>query len=128
LVLTLPGCQSDESKEVGVPVPWLRATPSPDGRVLKIGYESDPCTRARKARVEVEDRVITVTLFNPMRDPEQACIAIVRPACVTVQLTDPVGSRRLVDGAPNRFPQTEREAERLPFSRYGRCVPVQVDR
>lgn len=123
-VLVAAGCESDGG---GVPVPWLRAEPDSDGSVLKIGYESDPCTRARRARVE-DRRAVTVTLLDPERDPEQACIALAKPGCVTVRLAAPLGGRRILDGAPDAFPQSKRGEDRPPFSRFGPCRPVPVAR
>ena len=123
--LLAPGCEEEKS---GVPVPWLRAEPASSGRGLKIGYESDPCTQARKARVDEERGVVTVTLLDPQRDPDQACIQVVRPGCVTLRLPEPLGNRRVVDGARDPFPQRKRGADRLPFSRFGRCPPVPVER
>ena len=108
----------------GQPVPWLRAAPAADGRTVRIGYESDPCTRARRAAIEESEDSVTVTLLDPDRDPDQACVALVKPGCAEVRLESPLAGRELVDGAPNPFPQSKRGAARLPFSRYGRCRPV----
>jgi hypothetical protein len=107
-------------------VPWLEARPAAGG--LRIGYESDPCTRARAARVEEGDEEVTVTLLDPERDPQQACIAIVAPGCAVVPLSAPLGDRRVLDGAPDPFPQRKRGVRELPFSRFGRCRPVPVER
>ena len=106
----------------GYPVPWVRAEPSAGGRVLRLGYESDPCTQARAAVVDETDDRITVTLLDPDRDPQQACIAIVKTGCAAVELEEPVAGRRVVNGAPERYDISE--LKRLPFTRYGRCRPV----
>jgi hypothetical protein len=91
------GC-GDENP--GVAVRWRRTEPTGDGRELRIGYESDPSTRSREARVK-EDRIMKVTLYDSERDPDQACIQTARPGCVTVRLSAPVRQRRVADGAPN---------------------------
>lgn len=123
--LVASGCGGDHS---GVSVPWLRVEAVSGDRVVKIGYESDPCTRAREARVEEGKRAVTVTLLDPERDPEEACIALAKPGCVTVRLPETLGGRSVVDGAAEAFPKRRRGAERLPFSRFGRCRPVPVER
>lgn len=109
-------------------MPWLRTEPVAGDGALKIGYTSDPCTRAREARVEEQERMVVVTLIDPERDPEQVCIQLAVPGCVTVRLDGPLGDRRVVDGARDPFPQRKRGAERLPFSRFGLCRPVPVER
>jgi hypothetical protein len=123
--LLAAGCDVERT---AVTVPWLRAEPVSGGRVLKIGYESDPCTRARKARVEEKKGAVTVTLLDPERDPERACILLAKTGCVAVRLAEPLGDRPVRDGAPNPFPQSKRGAEKLPFGRFGRCRPVPVER
>jgi hypothetical protein len=109
-----------------VAVPWLRVEPISGGHILRVGYESDPCTRARRALVEEGRHAVTVTLLDPERDPERVCIAIVRPGCVSVRLERPLAGRRLVDGARDRF--RRRGADRRPFGRFGVCRPVAVRR
>jgi hypothetical protein len=108
-------------------VRWLRVKPSSDGRILDFGYESDPCTRARRAGVDQGRRVVTVTLLDPDRDPEQACIAIVRPGCVSVPLERPLAGRRVEGGARKSSRRTAPSVDRRPFSRFGRCKPVPVE-
>lgn len=122
--LVAAGCEADGG---GVPVPWLSAEGF-GGRVVKIGYENDPCTRARQARVEEDRRAVTVTLLAPERDPERPCVALAKPGCVTVRLAGPLGGKRVVDGAPQPIPHSKRGADRLPFRRFGRCRPVPVAR
>jgi hypothetical protein len=104
-----------------VPVPWLRAAPS--GSSLRLGYESDPCTRARRARVEEGDRLVKVTLGDTQRDPKKACIGVVERHCVVVQLAKPLGSRKAVDGTLH----ARRRSQELQIEQYGHCQPVQLD-
>jgi len=123
--LVVAGCGDDGGDGGGggfdigsaVTVAWSHAEPVGDGRTLRVGYESDPCTRARRARVEQGEGEVTLTLLDPERDPEQACIQIVKPGCVLVELAEPLRGRRVVDGSP-------RPRGRLgPVSRkrFGRC-------
>jgi hypothetical protein len=123
--LALSACGS--SSKQGMEVPWLRAEPSGDGRVLRVGYESDPCTTARRARVKEDEGTVTVTLRDPRRDPERYCILTARKGCVTVRLEQPLGARRVVDGARDPFPQRKRGAARQPFRLFGPCRAVPVD-
>ena len=114
------GCDGGEGgggggdDEGGVKVPWLVARAAPDARQLRIGYTSDPCTRAREARVEESDEEVHVTLIDTRRDPRRACIQIVKPGCVVVSLDEPLGRRRITGG----------ERGRGSFTRFGRCRPI----
>jgi hypothetical protein len=103
-----------------VPVPWLRASVTPSGNQLRVGYESDPCTRARAARVKETDAVVTVSFGDPERDPKKACIGIVERHCALVSLDRPLGDRSVNDGAPDQG----RRRRSLPIARYGPCRAV----
>ena len=94
-------------------MPWAVAEPG-EGSSLRIGYESDPCTRAREARVEETDDRVVVELFDPERDPKKACIQIAKPGCVVVRLEQPLRHRRVVGG----------EGPRRPIARFGPCRPI----
>ena len=134
VAIGMVGCDGDGEGDRGderggdaegvVEVPWLIARPSGGDRTLRIGYESDPCTRARQAAVDEGEREVTVTLLDPQRDPRQGCIQVVKPGCVTVALEEPLAGRRVVDGAKVRFPQAKRGIDRPPFSRFGRCRAI----
>jgi hypothetical protein len=110
------------SAELGIPVPWIRAAAPEGGRILQIGYETDPCTKARRARVDLGERTVTVTLGDPERDPKKACIGIVRRHCALVRLDEPAGTRKIVDGAPG----PRRRNPDVPIERFGACRPVEV--
>jgi hypothetical protein len=123
--LALAGCGGDDDggsapEKLGVPVPWLRAAVTPSGNQLRVGYESDPCTRAGAARVKETDSIVTVTLGDPKRDPKKACIATVERHCALVSLDKPLGDRSVNDGAPDQG----RSRRSLPIARYGPCREV----
>ena len=131
IAASLAACGGDDGggssdRVDGVPVPWLVVKADGSEETLRIGYESDPCTRARLAAVEFDEEAVTVTLSDPERDPRKACVALADPGCVTVRLSEPLAGRRVVDGAPDAFPQRKRGTRNLPFSRYGACRPVPV--
>ena len=131
LALAFAGCGGGDPEPPGdgaIAIPWLRAEPGRTPDVLRIGYESDPCTTARRARVEESSSTLTVTLLDVERDPDAACILLARPGCASVRLASALGGRRVVDGAPEAFPQRKRGADRLPFGRFGRCRSVPVER
>ena len=103
-----------------MPVPWVRAEPS--GSALRVGYEVDPCTRARRVRVEEGERLVKVTLGDPERDPKKACIGVVKRHCALVRLGKPLGTRKVVDGAPH----VRKRNDSIPIDRYGVCTPVEA--
>jgi hypothetical protein len=120
----LAGCGGDDGgggpTKLGVPVPWLRAAPTSAGDVLRVGYESDPCTRARVARVKETEAIVTITLGDPKRNPKKACVATVERHCALVSLDKPLGDRSVNDGALEH----RRNRRNLPVDLYGRCAPV----
>jgi hypothetical protein len=124
--LTVAGCGGGDggdggsSAKLGVPVPWQRAAVAPSGDALRVGYESDPCTRARAARVKETDATVTVSLGDSERDPKKACIGIVQRHCVLVSLDKPLGDRSVEDGAP----KPKRDRRSLPIASYGPCRQV----
>ena len=103
-----------------MPIPWIKADPS--GSALRVGYEVDPCTRARRVRVEEGGRQVKVTLGDPERDPKKACIGVVERHCALVPLGKPLGTRKVVDGAPH----VRARNRTIPIDRYGVCQPVQA--
>ena len=125
LTLVGVGCAGDSAREA-VTVPWITARPADGGRLLRIGYESDPCTRARQARVEENRETVSVTLLDPDREPQQACILLAEPGCAVVVLDEPLNGRRVVDGAEEQIPVDESDLRDLPFSRYEPCRRVPV--
>ena len=114
------GSGGGSGAELGVPVPWIKAEPS--GSALRVGYEVDPCTRARRVRVEEGERLVKVTLGDPERDPKKACIGVVERHCALVRLGKPLGTRRVVDGAPHVRPRSRA----IPIERYGVCRPIEA--
>jgi hypothetical protein len=106
--------------ELGVPIPWIQAKPSDSA--LRVGYETDPCTRARRVRVEEGELLVKVTLGDPGRDPKKACVGVVERHCALVRLGKPLGTRKVVDGAPHVRPRNRG----IPIERYGVCSPVEA--
>jgi hypothetical protein len=122
--LAVAGCGGGDGgsgAKLGVPIPWARAEAAASGDALRVGYETDPCTKARGAAVEEDDSTVKVTLGDSERDPKKACIGIVQRHCALVPLDKPLGSRKAVDGAPRVGARTR---HRLPIERYGACRPV----
>jgi hypothetical protein len=105
-----------------VRVPWIKAAPAAGGRAVRIGYQVDPCTRARRAAVDAGEREVKVTLGDPKRDPKKACIGVVERHCALVSLPDGLGSRKVVDGAPG----PRARSQELRIEAYGRCERVSI--
>jgi hypothetical protein len=71
--------------------------------------------------VEEGDRLVKVTLGDPERDPKKACIGVVERHCALVPLGKPLGTRKVVDGAPH----VRARNLTIPIEQYGACSPVQ---
>ena len=89
---------------------------------MRIGYQVDPCTHVRAAAVDAGEREVKITLGDSKRDPKKACIGVVERHCVLVALADPLGSRKVVDGAPG----PRARSRELPLDAYGPCRRVPV--
>ena len=111
---------SSPNEQLGVRIPWIKAVPAQGGRAVRVGYEVDPCTRARRAAVEAGEREVKVTLGDSERDPKKACVGVVERHCALVALDEPLGGRKVVDGAPG--PRVRSRA--VPIEAYGACRPV----
>lgn len=74
-----------------------------DGTTLTVGYYAgvEPCFVTAEVVVSELDDVVAVTVLGgPDRDAgDVACIDIAESKAVEVQLSEPLGDRRLVDGA-----------------------------
>ena len=142
VTVTVTGCAGNSDRDPSVGdgqregsgVHWTRSKVGNDGRTLRFGYTGDVCTDVRSAAVREDDRDVTVTLLDSdprpdaPRDGVDACVALAEPGCVRVRLAESLGSRRLVDGTPARFPGEDRGADRIPFDRYGPCRSVSLER
>jgi hypothetical protein len=75
-----------------------------DGRTVTIAYWSgvEPCAVLDHVEVEEGDKRVTVTLFegNSPSDEDVACIEIAVFKGTVVELSEPLGDRKVVDGAP----------------------------
>ncbi|MDP9847321.1 hypothetical protein [Streptosporangium lutulentum] len=84
-------------------VRWLKATPSKDGRSLRIVWWSgvEPCTVLDRVTVRETATQVTVTLWEGSSSKAQnvACIEIAIQKTTTVKLKQPLGNRKIVDGA-----------------------------
>ena len=84
---------------------WERAAvASPDGRTVGVTWTSGipACNAFAGLRVDEGDGEVRVTLRTGIpagSDPRQACILIGVPAVALVRLREPLGPRRIVDGA-----------------------------
>jgi hypothetical protein len=82
---------------------WISATPSADGRSLRLVWWSgvEPCTVLDRVEVAESTDKVVVTLYEGQdrRHPDAVCIAMAIQKTTTVTLSAPLGSRRVVDGA-----------------------------
>jgi hypothetical protein len=125
-VLGVLGCGGRDGggsgDQLGVRVPWIKAASAQGGRAVRVGYEVDPCTRVRGAAVEAGEREVKITLGDSKRDPKKACVGVVERHCALVGLADPLGARKVLDGAPG---PRARSRER-PIEAYGPCRRVPI--
>ena len=85
------------------PVAGEKARLTPDGRHLRVVYWSgvEPCNVLDHVDVGYATESVTVTLYEGS-DPEQpdvACIEIALQKVVKVSLEEPLGGRKILDGA-----------------------------
>ncbi|MEV7966631.1 hypothetical protein AB0O34_11700 [Sphaerisporangium sp. NPDC088356] len=84
-------------------VRWLKATPSADGRKLKVVWWSgvEPCTVLDRVKVKETAKSVTVTLYEGQarNARDVACIDIAIQKTTTVKLKAPLGKRKVIDGA-----------------------------
>jgi hypothetical protein len=137
VIASFAGCGGDDDggggdgagpeRPTGSAIVWLDARGGAGEREVRIGYETDPCTRARRAVVAEEEDTVTITLLDPERNPREECIQLAKPGCARVALEAPLAGRRVVDGAPGAFPPRIRRQDTRPFRVFGRCRPVPVE-
>ena len=85
------------------PLGWEKAKPAEDGMSVDVIFWSgvEPCYVLDRVEVEYGADKVVVTLFqgsSPMEE-EVACIDIALKKVTTVELEEPLGGRRFVDGA-----------------------------
>ncbi|HJR46114.1 MAG TPA: hypothetical protein VJ927_10975 [Actinomycetota bacterium] len=85
------------------PVGWENARLTPNGRSLRITYWSgvEPCNVLDRVDLRYGDEEVAVTLFEGY-DPDArdvACIEVALRKVVVVALEEPLGGRRITDGA-----------------------------
>ena len=82
----------------GAVVTWHRATASADGSVLRLDYTTAACDDG--AAADVEETATTVTITVRSRNfPDSSCNDSLVRRSIEISLDDPLGERRLVDGA-----------------------------
>jgi hypothetical protein len=82
---------------------WQDYTVGPDGRTLTFRYYAgvEPCSVFDSIDAQEAPTTVTVTVYE--RDdaaPGQACPMLAKEKHASVTLREPLGSRRVVDGAP----------------------------
>ncbi len=88
-----------------LPHAWERIEVGEDDRTLTVLYVGGTQDCYQLDRVEVRERpaTVTVTVYEGLRPdlpPDAACIEIGVYKAATVVLTEPLGDRELLDGAP----------------------------
>ncbi len=83
------------------PVRFTEATPVGDGRILQVRFWSGKCDGLDHLSVQESNTQVKVTLFVGA-DPAQTgpCPQLAVLRAVDVQLSRPLGDRKIVDGAP----------------------------
>ena len=99
-------------------------SPTRNPRVIEVFFETDPCTRFRRAGVREGRRRVVVTVFT--RRTAEVCIQVVAVRVRTVCLRAPLRARGVVDGSRRRrVPRlSQEEATRLRrLARRGQRAP-----
>ncbi|WP_239161376.1 hypothetical protein [Acrocarpospora phusangensis] len=80
-------------------IPWTTARPA--GGDLEITWVSgvEPCNSLDRVDVAYAAAEVTVTLWEGTTDEDAICIEIAIEKKTIVKLTEPVGDRKIVDGA-----------------------------
>jgi hypothetical protein len=85
------------------PMQWDKATVSDDGRSVKLNFYIGvaPCYVLDHADVDYDPDKVTITLYqgHDPRDKNSVCIDIAMAAATIVELDEPLGDRKIVDGA-----------------------------
>ncbi|MEW9527664.1 hypothetical protein [Microbispora sp. NPDC049125] len=85
-------------------VPWTSAKPYAHGRKLRVTWWSGvaPCSVFDHITVKQTARRVVVTVYEGAApsSPNTVCLAIAVKKTRTVKLRTPLGSRKVVDGAP----------------------------
>ncbi len=84
-------------------IPWTSAEPSADGRTIRVVWSSgvEPCSTLDRVKVSERAKSVTITLYEgPLRaSPDVACIEIAIEKVTEVRLSEPLGDRKIIDGA-----------------------------
>lgn len=83
--------------------PFVAATPSADGRTLRVAFWGGvaPCFVLDRVDLREAGDAVTVTLYagSDPASPDVACIEIALHMAVDVELSSPLGERIVLDGA-----------------------------
>lgn len=85
------------------PVKYLSAKPAPDGRTVTVTWWSgvEPCQVLDRVGVDYASKDVEITLYEG-RDPAKknpVCVKIAKKKSTVVQLKEPLGDRKVTDGA-----------------------------
>ncbi|HEY7874097.1 MAG TPA: hypothetical protein VIG64_03135 [Actinomycetota bacterium] len=84
-----------------IPSAWERATPARGGRSVRLTWYSgvEECYGLDHVDVDYKEKVVVVTLFAGSRPEAETCIELAERVVTEVDLDEPLGDRRLVDGS-----------------------------
>ena len=97
LAFLMDGCARGERTDE---VRWLAARAVDRGRIVRLATAQSSSARPEEVRVRTEGQEVGLTLR--LRSSRVA-LEDLRLHCVEVELSEPVGERRLVDDASGRF-------------------------
>lgn len=85
------------------PIPWQKIKVGDDDRSLTVHFTSgvEPCYVLDHVDVDFQDEEVVVTLYegHDPSDEDTACIELAEFKVTKVELDEPLGGRKLVDGA-----------------------------
>ncbi|GII53656.1 hypothetical protein Pth03_20450 [Planotetraspora thailandica] len=103
-----PGATPSQATPVGNTIDphktkWLSAEPTDGGKALLLTWWSgvEPCTALDRVDVSESADQVTVTIWEgkDRRHPDAVCIAIAIKKQTKVNLSTPLGNRKVIDGA-----------------------------
>jgi hypothetical protein len=82
------------------PVPWVRAD-AVDRRTVEVEFYGgvEECEGLDRVEVRERPRTVRITVFVGRVPEAEVCIELAVLKATTVRLEEPIGDRRIVDGA-----------------------------
>ncbi|GAA0968507.1 hypothetical protein GCM10009555_014040 [Acrocarpospora macrocephala] len=80
-------------------IPWTEVKPVADGLEIFWWSGVEPCNSLDRVDVTYSATEVTVTLWEGTTDKDAICIEIAIEKKTIVKLSEPVGDRKIVDGA-----------------------------